>query len=1279
MTPKKKEPSISDLQSDNQRLLNELEERDAELAVIKDVQEGMASGLDIDSIFELAGERIAEIFPGKGIALFTYDPTSNWGEAKYILEKGVRHYPPPFESGPIGKKAAETKQPLMLSTQADFEAIGALTIEGTEPSLSGIYTPLLVHDKSVGALNIESTEEEHAFTESDLRMVSNIASSLSVALENARLFDEVQHSNRELTETLEQQTATNDILHVTASSRTDVQPVLVAVAENAARLFDAIDVQIYRVEDDLLRQVAHCGPSPTLDDGETLPLVHGLITGRAVLERKTVHIEDLTEISASEYPESVKYQERFRPTRTCIATPLLREENAIGAIVVRRNEVQPFTEKQIALLITFAYQAAIAIENIRLFNETEQRAQELAIINSVQTALVAKLDIQAIYNAVGDKIHEIFSETQVVDILTYDPETNLVNPRYVIEKGKRFDVDPWPLRGFRKHIIETGQPLVINENVEEKSAEYDNPSVIVGESTKSWAGVPMIVGGEVKGVISLQHVDKENAFSDSDVRLLGTLANSMSVALENARLFDETQRLLSETEQRAAELQIINSVQEGLASKLEMQAIYDLVGDKIREIFNADTTFIAFHDVENNRIIAPYYTDKGERSLGGGRPYGQGLAEVIIESGERLLLSTSQEMNDAGAFNVASPGSDQDLNQSFLGVPIFRNGRTVGATSVQSYQPHAFDDNDLSLLQTLTNSMSVALENARLFDKTQHLLQETEERAAELATINTVGQALVTESDLDALIQLIGEQICKAFSADIVYVALTDEGTDVIQFPYTYGEEFNSLQFGEGLTGKIIETGEPLLINREMDKRRAEMGITQVGVGARSYLGVPIQMGGQTFGVISAQSTSEEGRFDQDDLHLLNTIAANVGTAIRNAQLFDEIKRQNQYNEAVIENSPAAIVIMDMEANVTGWNPAAEKLFGYTEAEALGKNVDDLVAKKDDIHAEAERFSEKALSEKQIHLLARRTRKDGSFVDVEVSGVPIAVDGVQADFIAIYHDVTELQRAREAAEQANQAKSTFLANMSHELRTPLNAIIGFTRIVRRKGEDLLPGKQIQNLDKVLISADHLLHLINSVLDISKIEAGRMDVNPETFELPRLINFVVGTSQPLFQKGVDLETDVQPDLLPLTSDQDMIKQILINLLSNAAKFTKRGKIVLTARQDGSTQYVDVSDTGIGISEGDLERIFEEFRQADASTTREYGGTGLGLSISRNLARLLGGDLTASSVEGEGSTFTLSIPVHYGDPSEELEIMNSQGTQSLTGQPLVVSIDDDPNVQ
>ncbi|MEJ2012652.1 MAG: response regulator, partial [Anaerolineales bacterium] len=385
------------------------------------------------------------------------------------------------------------------------------------------------------------------------------------------------------------------------------------------------------------------------------------------------------------------------------------------------------------------------------------------------------------------------------------------------------------------------------------------------------------------------------------------------------------------------------------------------------------------------------------------------------------------------------------------------------------------------------------------------------------------------------------------------------------------------------------------------------------------------------------------------------------------------------YYQAVIENSPAAIVLLDMQANVTGWNPAAKRLFGYSEAEALGRNIDDLVARAEDMHDEAVKYSEKALQEKQVHILARRTRKDGSLVDVDVSGLPVNVDGRYVGFIAIYHDVTELQRARQVAEQANQAKSTFLANMSHELRTPLNAIIGFTRIVRRKGADSLPDKQLENLDKVLVSAEHLLSLINSVLDISKIEAGRIEVQPSTFEFAPLVSQVLDTSQPLLREGVRLKADLQDDIPPLNTDQEKVQQILLNLLSNAAKFTHHGEIVLAARRDRNLLRVDVADTGIGIPPEAVERIFEEFQQADSSTTREYGGTGLGLSISRSLARLLGGDLTACSVEGEGSTFSLSLPLRYQKPADENPAQaTAKSVELKDGTLLILSIDDDEDV-
>jgi signal transduction histidine kinase len=240
----------------------------------------------------------------------------------------------------------------------------------------------------------------------------------------------------------------------------------------------------------------------------------------------------------------------------------------------------------------------------------------------------------------------------------------------------------------------------------------------------------------------------------------------------------------------------------------------------------------------------------------------------------------------------------------------------------------------------------------------------------------------------------------------------------------------------------------------------------------------------------------------------------------------------------------------------------------------------------------------------------------------------------------------EAQQARAAAERASHAKSAFLANMSHEIRTPLNAVIGFTRIVRRKGAGELPPKQVENLDKVLVSADHLLGLINTILDIAKIEAGRMEVQPTTFDAATLVEESTTSVQPLIKEGqVQLKTEVEPDLPSIYSDQDKIKQILINLLSNAAKFTSEGQITVSARHQEEMLEIAVSDTGIGISEEALERVFEEFEQAESTTQQQYGGTGLGLPISRKLARLLGGDLSAASANGYGSTFTLTVPHHY----------------------------------
>ena len=257
----------------------------------------------------------------------------------------------------------------------------------------------------------------------------------------------------------------------------------------------------------------------------------------------------------------------------------------------------------------------------------------------------------------------------------------------------------------------------------------------------------MMVSNEVTGIVSLQNMDQENAFSESDVRLLQTLANSMSVALENARLFDETQRLLKETEQRAAELAIINSVQEGLASKLDIQAIVDLVGDKIREIFDAQAINISRYDASTDLFSSLYLMERGIRHSYPPMVPGP-IFRRIVDTREPLLFRTQAEMNALGAITV--PGTESSKSGIF--VPLVQGRTLMGVIALENIdRENAFTEADLRLLTTLANSMSVALENARLFDETQRLLKETEQRAAELAIINSVQEGLASRLEMQAI------------------------------------------------------------------------------------------------------------------------------------------------------------------------------------------------------------------------------------------------------------------------------------------------------------------------------------------------------------------------------------------------------------------------------------------------------------------------------------------------------------------------------------------------
>ena len=318
-------------------------------------------------------------------------------------------------------------------------------------------------------------------------------------------------------------------------------------------------------------------------------------------------------------------------------------------------------------------------------------------------------------------------------------------------------------------------------------------------------------------------------------------------------------------------------------------------------------------------------------------------------------------------------------------------------------------------------------------------------------------------------------------------------------------------------------------------------------------------------------------------------------------------------------------------------------------------------------------------------------RRAGHEFPVEVAISPMESDQTFT-FSYFIRDITErkaaeaeLQRAKEEAEVANQAKSAFLANMSHELRTPLNAIIGYSEMLQEEAEDAGQDDFVPDLEKIQAAGKHLLALINNILDLSKVEAGKMELFLETFDVATVVRDVVSTVRPLAQKHSNaLEVACAPTVGTMRADVTKVRQALFNLLSNACKFTEQGAIRLDAAREArdGREWLRfrVADTGIGMSPQQVERVFEPFTQADASTTRKFGGTGLGLAITRRFCQMMGGDVAVESTVGEGTTFTITLPAEVVDTRAEKPTPPRAvpETAPASGGTTVLVIDDDPAV-
>jgi PAS domain S-box-containing protein len=398
------------------------------------------------------------------------------------------------------------------------------------------------------------------------------------------------------------------------------------------------------------------------------------------------------------------------------------------------------------------------------------------------------------------------------------------------------------------------------------------------------------------------------------------------------------------------------------------------------------------------------------------------------------------------------------------------------------------------------------------------------------------------------------------------------------------------------------------------------------------------------------------------------------------------LKQQMQYFESLVNNSPLAIVTLDLNGRIVNHNPAFTKLFGFSHQNVIGKELDQLIAPPEQLEEMID-YTSKVTSGQMIHGISQRRRTDGTAVDVEIFGVPVTVDDEQVGILGIYQNISErlereksLREAKQTAEAATQAKSEFLANMSHEIRTPLNGVIGMTGLLL---DTKLDNEQKDFVETIRNSSDSLLTIINEILDFSKIEAGHLVLEKAPFQLDSCIEEVLDLMAPkAASKGLELAYLINGQLPPtLIGDVTRIRQILMNLVGNAVKFTPDGEIVISVlgqmlTKDEYQLYFAVKDTGIGIPHDKLHRLFKSFSQVDASTTRRFGGTGLGLAISKRLCEIMGGSMWVDSQIGRGSTFHFSIQVAASLSNEPIP-EKTPSIENLKGKSVLIVDDNATN--